>query len=142
MSEEFKKEDRYLVIKRSDIELFMTGAGKNELYRFAAIIESGRVREKKTPLECVVVESDWPIYNDVWKMVEATANKQPTELELLRKERDELVAVFKEVLGNTEEMVTDAYDEFGGYQVHALTEADVSVINETLAKLNQQSEGE
>ncbi|MDC5753555.1 hypothetical protein [Vibrio europaeus] len=85
MSNEFKKEDRYLVIKRSDIEKFLTCPEKEELYQLAGVVRDGRAILTSKSLECVVVESDWPIYNDVWKMVEAIAKGESTELEQLRK---------------------------------------------------------
>ncbi|MFM2589423.1 hypothetical protein [Vibrio sp. TBV020] len=85
---EFKKEDRYLVIKRSDIEKFLTYSEKEDLYQLAEVVRDGRAILTSKPLECVVVESSWPIYNDVWKMVEANTLRHPTELNLLRKERE------------------------------------------------------
>ncbi len=138
MSKQFQKEDRYLVIKRSDIKKYLNKFNQDWLLDIAEGISRGRIiTEDKPPLECVVVEHDWPIYDDVWKMVEAIATNQPTELEQLRKENAELVDVFNEILGNVEEMT--AYSEDGGYVVNALSEADVEVIEATLSKLSAKA---
>lgn len=95
-----KKEDHYIIIKRSDIKSYQATYGfniENELYRICELVENHRKKHSKKPLECVVVESDWSIYNDVWKMVEAIANHQQTQLEQLTKERDELVSALCDV---------------------------------------------
>lgn len=131
---EFTKEDRYLVIKRSDIKSALDGEMQSALQHIAQTVEAERSSLGKPVLECVVVESDWPIYEHVWNMVEAITANYPTELDQLRKDNTELVSVFKEILGNVEEMT--AYSEDGGYVVNALSEADVDVINETLNNLS------
>lgn len=59
MSEQFKREIRYSVIK----------------------IATGR------PVECVVVESDWPEYEIVWKMIQDRMEGRPNELTELRNEK-------------------------------------------------------
>ncbi|NOH26203.1 hypothetical protein F0267_25900 [Vibrio coralliilyticus] len=80
MSKEFIQEDRYLVVKRSDIQRVLLNWEKDELYRLAEMVEKGRENLNKASLKCVVVESDWPIYNDVWKMVEACASDKTFSL--------------------------------------------------------------
>lgn len=66
----FIKEDRYLVFKRSDISQALTTYEKETLLSLAQKVFLNRKSRGKTPLECVVVESDWPNYNDVWESVE------------------------------------------------------------------------
>lgn len=69
MSNEFQKEDRYLVLKWSDMKA--AGVTGNDTLE-DAIAKVGNYREVngKIPLETVVVESDWPEYETVWKMIE------------------------------------------------------------------------
>lgn len=71
-----EREERYIVIKKSDLE----GAiAKGRLVSFDAdrlnqILESIRTQRYctgKEPLKTIVIESDWPEYERVWKMIEA-----------------------------------------------------------------------
>lgn len=73
-NKKFAKEDRYLVLKRSDIETGLNEEQKNILFHLAQIVGCERRRKGKPVLECVVVESDWPNYSDVWASVESVAN--------------------------------------------------------------------
>ncbi|EJL6373685.1 hypothetical protein VCSRO70_1479 [Vibrio cholerae] len=71
---EFVREDRYLVLKRSDIETGLDEEQKSILFHLAQIVGCERRSKGKPVLECVVVESDWPNYAEVWKSVESVAN--------------------------------------------------------------------
>ena len=71
MSTEFKREDRYIVFKLSDVEEHFTPGEKQQLARLAEVQRVGRSEAGKPPLECVVVESDWPEYEPTWKAIEA-----------------------------------------------------------------------
>ncbi|MVE46606.1 hypothetical protein D6U64_15090 [Vibrio cholerae] len=74
MSEKiFAKEDRYLVFKYTDIDFALTTHEKETLHFLANKVFLNRQERGKIPLECVVVESDWPNYNEVWKSVEKVA---------------------------------------------------------------------
>src|SRR5690606_23423202 len=57
--EPFKREDRYIVIKRKHLS-----KAKEEVLR-AHLFDDGI-----DTVECVVVESDWPEYEAVWRMIE------------------------------------------------------------------------
>lgn len=71
-----EREDRYIVIKRSDLEAAQA-AGHVGHIEIAALnhvdvcADRMRFERNKSPLKCVVVESDWPEYEAVWKMIEA-----------------------------------------------------------------------
>lgn len=56
---EFKREERYAVIKYNQLTEAQIGFLKDCIYG-----------EGIPTVECVVVESDWPEYNTVWKMIE------------------------------------------------------------------------
>lgn len=66
----FEKEERYVVIKISDLEQLSSEVGED-------VREDLRVFMSSYPIptrECVVVESDWPNYDHVWGTVEQVAN--------------------------------------------------------------------
>ena len=54
---------------------------QDRLNRISRDIANSRTDDEKPPLECVVVESDWPIYEQVWDMVKglATNHKEGNE---------------------------------------------------------------
>lgn len=54
----FKREERYIVFKLSHLNI--------EQLEFLNRVK----RELPETTDCVVVESDWPEYNIVWKMIE------------------------------------------------------------------------
>lgn len=67
---EFKREDRYLILKRSDIALALDEQDMQYLEYIANRIAVYREMAGKDTLECVVVESDWPEYEHVWSMIQ------------------------------------------------------------------------
>lgn len=84
---DFKREERYIVVKIKDVGATRLGA----LRQFLEV--------KGIPTrECVVVEPDWPIYEIVWHLVErlATGQRLPfmtdDDPDKLKAERDALAA--------------------------------------------------
>jgi hypothetical protein len=73
----FKREQRYIVLKVKDTKDLTAGA-KERLKKLISEIEDIQLTIRPTrPLECVVVESDWPEYETVWAMIQARMeNKQ------------------------------------------------------------------
>lgn len=67
---EFLRENRYLVLKRKDIEQYLTPKGAKIIEIFAGKIAAMREGEGKPELKCVVIESDWPEYEEVWGMIQ------------------------------------------------------------------------
>lgn len=61
---DFKREDRYIVIKRSDLDK-LKGPQVDSLRLLLS-----KVSTRLPSRECVVVESDWPEYHLVWAMIE------------------------------------------------------------------------
>lgn len=59
----FEREERYIVIKIKDLDDLSYTAVQNFL-----------VREHISTREAVVVESHWPIYEEVWNMIEEMKN--------------------------------------------------------------------
>lgn len=66
----FNREMRYLVFKHKDVFYYLTREEQAFLFEMAQKITQGRVEDAKSDFECVVVESDWPEYEPVWKMIE------------------------------------------------------------------------
>lgn len=80
MSQEFKREERYIVIKRKDLRLVSV---ENILRRILA--------DNDIPTrECVVVESDWPEYEIVWGLIEARMTGKPNAIEALAARLEQL----------------------------------------------------
>lgn len=73
--DQFKREERYIVLKLKNMyEL--------ERKRLDHWLKVNDYEEFKT--ECVVVESDWPIYEPVWDMVQRLAEGREQELEQMQ----------------------------------------------------------
>lgn len=64
-----KRENRYLVIKRSDIPKYLNFSDQAVLGALASDISDKRNEDGRPPLECVVVESDWPEYEPTWAAI-------------------------------------------------------------------------
>lgn len=64
-----KREVRYAVIKYSDMGS-LPPEDHQKLIELLAKVEQSRTDAGKQPLECVVVEKDWPEYNGTWKAIE------------------------------------------------------------------------
>lgn len=69
------REDRYCVLKWSDVDEHLSTADKDNLERMLQKVLLGRGKKGKPPLKTVVVEEDWLEYNLVWKMIENRVNK-------------------------------------------------------------------
>ena len=78
MSKEFKRENRYLVLKCKDIDKWLTAEKRESLYAIAKQIADEREAADpwKPSFECVVVESDWSIYEQVWALVQQEAESK------------------------------------------------------------------
>jgi len=70
MSKKFVREDRYLVIKRKDIQNYLNTTDEKALFELADLVTDGRLLNKRGLLGCVVVEHDWPEYLVTWDLIE------------------------------------------------------------------------
>lgn len=64
-------EQRYFVLKLADAKKYLTHAEILDLTRLILLANSGRIREGKADLSCLVIESDWPEYAEVSKLLAA-----------------------------------------------------------------------
>lgn len=76
-----EREERYIVIKKSDIKYALyhgslIGSDIDTLNCTLDVLNLERHRRGKSDLKTVVVESDWPEYERVWKMIEARVNME------------------------------------------------------------------
>lgn len=76
---EFKREERYIVIKLSDLKLaqeydYIDADDVDNFNYVCDGVARARFIAGKSLLHCVVVESDWPEYEAVWAMIEARVN--------------------------------------------------------------------
>lgn len=71
MTNEFTREERYIVFKLSDVERFLTDADRAHLAMMKNEIDAGRDCANKPPFKGLIVESDWPEYEPTWRAIEA-----------------------------------------------------------------------
>lgn len=65
----FEREKRYIVLKIRDVDALPPG-DRAKLWEVCDLVDFARQHRGKAPLKCVVVESDWRIYDSVWLQVE------------------------------------------------------------------------
>lgn len=80
--EEFKRENRYVVLKRKDVHGTLTLEELGQLNSICVRVEEQRRLLAKPKLRCVVVESDWKIYDEVWALVQQEAEGASPQLSL------------------------------------------------------------
>jgi hypothetical protein len=66
---DFKRENKYLVLKWDDIEAALTGQGLDMLGSICDAIVSYREREEKPDNSYVVVNEDEPYAEQVWELI-------------------------------------------------------------------------
>lgn len=60
---------KYVVVKVADAKQALTPVDFEALCDLSAFVDEFRVSVGKHPMECVVVEADWPEYETVWQMI-------------------------------------------------------------------------
>ena len=66
-----EREHRYYVAKTKDVEKYLSDEQQLSLDRFLTKIRIGRLNDGKADVKTVCVDSDWPEYETVWRMIEA-----------------------------------------------------------------------
>lgn len=74
MSNEFMREERYIVFKISDVERYLTDKDRANITMMKMEIDAGRDCANKPPFKGLIVEADWPEYEPTWKAIEARVN--------------------------------------------------------------------
>lgn len=69
---EFQREDRYIVIKRKDLDALSSAPGETHYYTISKLMVLLDMLVKHLPKrECLVIESDWPEYEPAWAAIQA-----------------------------------------------------------------------
>ena len=71
MRKQFKREQRYFVVKVKDAKEYLDAHQLEKLAEIADAISEGREKDGIPAVECVVVESDWPEYEQTRRAIEA-----------------------------------------------------------------------
>ena len=72
-----EREDRYLVWKYKDLKEVCTREESKLLDEISVKIQRHRLKRRVNQfLPCVVVEKDWPKYEQVWKMIEQRVDNE------------------------------------------------------------------
>ena len=129
---EFQRENRYVVFKCSDMRKYLSQSERRQVEGLALHICLSREGDSKHPLNCLVVESDWPEYEPTWKLIEARVmGAQPAQGEEAR-----LVSYHPD--GDTCTLningVEMYYDRVDRNTQHAPSMADVDYLVDTLSK--------
>lgn len=72
-----QREHRYLVLKYKDVLKHLNETEQRSLIELSKKVDAGRRRRRKGPIECVVVESDWPEYEPTWAAIEKRMDAAP-----------------------------------------------------------------
>lgn len=81
LTDEFKREPRYVVFKLKDIVAYLPKM-PSAIGLMERVIHEGRLADGKSDFRCVVVESDWPEYEPTWKAIEARMTGRAIEAEV------------------------------------------------------------
>lgn len=82
--------NKYLVLKIADIEKYLSDEKQLKLDALVTCIRVGRLNDGKRDQEYVCVAGGWPMYEQVWGMVEAFVDGKPNEIEQLQAKVAEL----------------------------------------------------
>ena len=74
MSKFTELEKRYVVLKITDINLYLNDEDRKQLAAIATKIDAGRRAKDKGFLECIIVEHDWPEYEMTWRAIQHRIN--------------------------------------------------------------------
>lgn len=97
-----EREERYVVLKIKDIEHFLSTSQKDDLHDIRGTIDAYRRMTKKGELKAVVVESDWPEYERVWKMIEARVDGNVEEDLVTLRRKAEMFDMIRNLMGYIE----------------------------------------
>ncbi|UZO33335.1 hypothetical protein KEKKGBKC_00065 [Klebsiella phage pR7_1] len=132
-----KREDRYVVMKNTDIEEFLSDSDKLVLSAILCKIERFRDGKGKEPIKAVVVEHDWPEYEQVWKMIETRVDREENnrKFETMLDNKERLGYFFVvETHQGTFLITSDAHStnrltKYSGYKYRALFSPDCGFDN-------------
>lgn len=80
LSNDFKREHRYYVLKLSDLQGTVSFADLLYLDEIARKVADRRAQEGKEQREYLVIESDWPEFEPTWQAIEARVSGVPQQV--------------------------------------------------------------
>lgn len=80
MTKEFKRENKYLVLKIDDINKYLSDEQQLKLDCLVTKIRLGRLHEGKHDQQYVCIAADWPMYEQVWAMVQTFVESGEEEI--------------------------------------------------------------
>lgn len=83
-----KREDKYLVIKRADIGNYLTHTERSEIRRIENKIRQCRIASGKADTKYVCVADSWPMYEQVWGLIESWVDKTDDRIQQLKEKLD------------------------------------------------------
>lgn len=84
LTDEFKREPRYIVLKIKDVLAHLSACQLDRLQEIGETVATGRSADGKPPLNVVVVEQDWPEFEQTWAAIEARMTGRAIEAEVLQ----------------------------------------------------------
>lgn len=69
-----ERENRYIIIKRKDVDKYLSHDQKNQLAQICMRLAASREADGRPNIKAAVIESDWPMYEQVWQLVEEWVN--------------------------------------------------------------------
>lgn len=71
----YQRESRYAVIKFTDANQALSVSEREQLASLMEKVAAHRIEQGNGLLECVVIEADWPFYEDAWAAIEQMASE-------------------------------------------------------------------
>ena len=127
-----EREHRYYVAKTKDVEKYLSDEQQLSLDRFLTKIRIGRLNDGKADVKTVCVDSDWPEYETVWKMIEARVDGKASPASV-PEGREAVIEAVAESLG-------DAYDctrVWSAWGYRTMSEDDFSRVAEDRSRLEE-----
>lgn len=132
-----KREERYEVLKYADIDAALSDSDKLLLSAVLSKIERYRKEQGKEPIRGVVVEHDWPEYEQVWKMIETRVDREDNtrKFEHMLDDKERLGYFFVvethqgKFLITTDAHSTSRLTKYSGYKYRAMFSPDCGFDN-------------
>lgn len=75
-----ERENRYVVVKREDIDNYLSTTAKEQFFKYLDRIAQCRKNNGKQDTNYVVVGEDWPMYEQTWQAIEEWVDATRTTL--------------------------------------------------------------
>ena len=107
---EFEREERYIVIKLKDVDNYLDDNYKDKLVAVCNEIADFRSLDNQEPLNCVVIEDDWPMYEDTWKAIQEYVETGEYQKRYTQSDLDTLKAEYEAKIDGLLDEVLEIFD--------------------------------